>query len=258
MLLALTRPLSPSITRCELTYVERCPIDFAAAVRQHEGYQASLETLGCRVQQLPAEPDLPDAVFVEDTAVVLDECAVMARPGAASRRAECRSVAAALRPYRPLHRIEPPGTLDGGDVLHVGRRIYAGLSSRTNAEGVRQLRAILTPMGYTVEGVSIRRCLHLKAAATALGDRILLDPRLIDGVVFGGLAWLEVDPDETPAANVLCIGRSVLCAASAPRTRARLEAEGYNVVSVEASELAKAEGGLTCCSLVFDVGAGQR
>jgi len=254
MLLALTRPVSSSITRCELTHLERCPIDLARAAKQHERYVAALETLGCNIERLPAEPDLPDAVFVEDTAVVVDECAVMARPGAASRRPETGSVAAALGVYRALEWIEPPGTLDGGDVLRVGRRIFVGVSTRTNAEGASQLEAILRPMGYAVEPVSVRTCLHLKTAATALADdRLLLNPRLVDAAIFGGLDWIEVDPREPFAANVLSVGGTVLCPAAAPHTQRRLAGGAYRVVSVDVSELAKAEGGLTCCSVVLNI-----
>lgn len=252
MLLAITRAIPPSLARCELTHLERRPIDVARAVEQHRQYESALEALGCRVRRLPAEPELPDSVFVEDAAVVVDECAVVTRPGAASRRAETASVAEALRPHRDLREIEAPGTLDGGDVLRLGRRIYVGIGGRTNEEGARQLGAFLAPFGYAVHPVAARGCLHLKTAATALGDDLLLiNPAWVDGAVFGGARWVEVDPAEPFAANVLCVGNTVLAPAAAPRTRARLENHGFEVVSVDASELAKAEAGLTCCSLVF-------
>jgi len=252
MLIALTRAVSPSITRCELTHREREPIDVSLAALQHARYEAALAALGCTVQRLPPEPDLPDAVFVEDTAVVFDECAVIARPGAASRRPETRSVATALCRYRPLYRIDAPGTLDGGDVLRVGRRVYVGISSRTNLGGARQLDELLAPAGYSVECVAVRGCLHLKSAATALdGDEVLLNPASADPSAFGRLKWIAAAPEERFAANTLCIGRKVLCQANAPRTRERLETSGYEVIEVDASEMAKAEGGLTCCSLLF-------
>jgi len=252
MLIALTRAVSPTITRCELTHVQREPIDLSLAARQHERYEGALEALGCRVTRLSPEPDLPDAVFVEDTAIVLNECGVIARPGAATRRRETTSVAAALGQYRSLQSIEPPGTLDGGDVLRVARRIYVGMSSRTNEDGARQLGHLLAPMGYAVERIALRGCLHLKSAATTLsGGQLLLNPALVDATLFGTRRWIAVDPDEPFAANVLCVGRRVLCQARAPRTRKRLAACGYDVIAVDVSELAKAEGGLTCCSLVF-------
>lgn len=193
-------------------------------------------------------------MFVEDTAIVLDECSVLARPGAASRRSEATSVAAALCQYRSLHRIEPPGTLDGGDVLRVARRIYVGMSSRTNEDGARQLEHLLAPMGYTVERIAVRGCLHLKSAATVLGDEaLLLNPALVDTALFRGLKWTPVHPAEPFAANVVSVGRKVLCQGRAMRTSERLEAGGFEVVAIDVSELAKAEGGLTCCSLLFRV-----
>lgn len=255
MLIALTRAVSPTITSCELTHQQREPIDVSLAATQHKRYEAALEELGCTVQRLPPEPDLPDAVFVEDTAVVFDECAVIARPGAVSRRPETTSVAKAVCRYRPLHRIDPPGTLDGGDVLGVGRGVYVGISSRTNIAGAKQLEQMLAPMGYTVECITVRGCLHLKSAATALdGDELLLNPALVVPSAFGRLKWMAVPPEEPFAANVLCIGRQALCPANAPRTQERLQAFGYGVIAVGTSELAKAEGGLTCCSLVFPEG----
>lgn len=252
MLIALTREVSPSITSCELTHVPRAPIDVSLAASQHTRYEAALEALGCTVQRLPPEPDLPDAVFVEDTAVVFDECAVIARSGAASRQPEATSVMTALGRYRRVGRIDAPGTLDGGDVLRVGRGVYVGVSSRTNISGAKQLDEMLAPLGYTVECITVRGCLHLKSAATALdGEQLLLNPALVDPSAFGRPTWIAVPPEEPFAANVLCIGRKVLCQANARRTRERLEASGYEVIAVDVSELAKAEGGLTCCSLVF-------
>jgi dimethylargininase len=252
MLIALTRQVSPSITRCELTHLQRAPIDIARAERQHERYEAALQAMGCTVQRLPPEPDLPDSVFVEDTALVFDQCAVIARPGASSRRPEVTSVVTALERYRSLHRIEPPGTLDGGDVLTVGDRVYVGLSTRTNAVAAKQLERVLAPLGYAVEVIAVRRCLHLKSAASALSNgQLLLNPSVLARAPFDRLKGIEVHPAEPFAANVVCIGRQVLCQAGATRTQERLEACGYTIVSVDMSELAKAEGGLTCCSLVF-------
>jgi dimethylargininase len=191
-------------------------------------------------------------VFIEDTAVVFDELAVLTRPGALSRRAEVDDVAAALAPYRELHRIDTPGTMDGGDVLQVGRQVFVGLSRRTNQEAARQLGAIVEPFGYRVQAVAVERCLHLKSAVTAASDDLLvLDPDLIDGSLFGGLEWIPVAAGEPGAANVVRVGATLLCPEGAPDTRRRLEARGLDVHPVRASELAKAEGALTCCSLVF-------
>ena len=254
MLLAITRPVPPSITECELTHLERQPIDWTRATAQHHAYECALQSLGCKLERLPVAPSQPDSVFIEDTAFVVDECAVIARPGAPSRRAETSMVADALRPYRRLAPIEAPATLDGGDVLRIGRRVYVGVSTRTNAEGIRQLSATLEPLGYSVESVVVRECLHLKTAVSALGDeQLLLNPRMVDGTAFRGAPWIEIDPAEPFAANVICVGDSVLCPANAPGTRRRLETHGYDVVAVDASELAKAEAGLTCCSVILRV-----
>lgn len=251
--LALTRPVPPSIVRCELTHLARTPIDVDNAVRQHDAYEAALRSLGCAVTRLAGASDQPDSVFIEDTALVLDEVAVITRPGAASRRGETRVVDEALRPHRRVVRIEAPDTLDGGDVLRVGRTLYAGLSTRTTAAGAAQLRALLAPFGYHVETAVVRDALHLKSAASALPDgRVLINPRMVDASAFGGARTIDVDAGEPCGANVLCVGTTVICPAAAPRTRARLDALGYSTLSVDASELAKAEGGLTCCSLLFE------
>lgn len=253
MIVAITRPVPASFARCELTHLERVPIDVALASKQHERYEAALESLGCEVRRLSEEPDLPDSVFVEDAAVVFDEVAIITRPGASSRRPETASVASALTPYRPLRVIEAPGTLDGGDVLRVGRAVFVGRSARTNADGVRQLRDLLAPFGYTTACADVRGCLHLKSAATAVDDDLLLvNPAWVDARTFGGVSRLDVDPDEPSAANVVRVGDSLLCVASAPRTRERLTTRGFDVRTVDVSELAKAEGGLTCCSLLFE------
>jgi dimethylargininase len=252
MLVALTRAVPPSMADCELTHVERQPVDVEVATMQHARYEAALRSLGVRVERVDAAPDLPDSVFIEDTAVVFDGFAVLARPGAASRRAEVDGVAAALGRFRPVHAIAAPGTLDGGDVLVAGRHVFVGLSGRTNGEAVAQLRHVLEPSGYVVSAVPVSECLHLKSAVTAASDTLLvINPDRIDGARFAPLELLEVDPSEPAAANVLRVGDTVVCPESAPRTRARLEGRGLKTMGVDASELAKAEGALTCCSLLF-------
>jgi len=256
--IAITRRVSPEIGRCELSYLEREPIDVGLAERQHAAYERCLAGLGCAVTSLPAEAALPDSVFVEDAAIVLDELAVITRPGAVSRRAETHSVAAALAPWRTLLRLGPPGTLDGGDVLVVGRRIFVGRSRRSNEAGCGQLRDLLAPRGYSVVPVPVRGCLHLKSAVTAVAaDRLLLNPAWVDASAFAGLATLEVDPAEPRAANALRIGAAVVFPAAFERTRRRLEAAGIDVVTVDVSELARAEGAVTCCSLVFEAARGE-
>ena len=254
--IALTREVGPALARCELTHVAREPIDVDRARAQHLAYEDVLRSLGCEVRRLPPEPEMPDAVFVEDTAVVFDELAVITRPGAASRRGEVRSVAAALASYRTLHVLEEPATLDGGDVLVVGRSVFVGLSTRTNEDGVAQLAAVLAPHGYSVSALPVRSCLHLKSAVTRVGPAtVLLNPDWADASAFPAFERIEVDPAEPWAANALAVGRSVLHPVTFPRTRERLVRAGLDVRGVDLSELAKAEGAVTCCSLVLEARA---
>ena len=249
---AVTRAVSPSLGRCELSYIARTPIDVARARAQHRDYLRALESAGCGVLTLPVESELPDSVFVEDVAIVLDELAVLTRPGAPSRRPEVASVANLLRDYRSLEAIAAPATLDGGDALSIGRMLYVGQSARSNPDGIAQLRELLAAHGYAVEGVVTRGCLHLKSAVTALSDDcVLLQPAWVDRERFADFRIIEVDPAEAHAANVLRIGDTLIMPASFPRTRRRLLDAGFEVAVVDVSELQKAEGAVTCCSLVF-------
>jgi dimethylargininase len=250
---AITRKVSPAIGRCELSYLAREPVDVQTAERQHLAYERCLADLGCSVVSLAAETGLPDSVFVEDAAVVLDDLAVITRPGAASRRPETAAVAATLGRFRPLAWIEAPGTLDGGDVLVVGRSVYVGRSRRSDAGGYGQLRDLLLPRGYRLVPVPVSGCLHLKSAVTALSeDRLLVNRDWVDVAHFEGWGIVEVDPAEPRAANALLIGGVVVFPAAFGRTLQRLEQAGIQVVAVDVSELAKAEGAVTCCSLVFE------
>ena len=249
--LALTRPVSPTLDRCELAHHDRVPIDVERAAAQHAAYEAALEAAGLEVVRVSAAPELPDAVFIEDTAVVLEDVAVLALPGAASRRPEVPAVAEALRAYRPLAAIEAPATLDGGDVLVMGRRLFVGESGRTNAEGRAQLRSILEPEGYEVRPVALSGCLHLKSAATAVSDdTVLLNPGWVDPASFEGCRTVEVAAGEPRAGNVMRLPAGVLMAAGQPATAARLRALDVRVTTVDVSELMKAEAGVTCCALL--------
>jgi dimethylargininase len=253
MLTAITRSVSPGIVNCELTFVARQPINLAKAEEQHRAYQRLLEKCGARVISLPAEPSLPDSMFVEDPALVLDELAVILPLGTQTRRPEAASIAQSLSKFRKLAHVELPGTAEGGDILRVGRRLFAGLSSRTNAGGISQLASILAPHGYEVIAVSVSGCLHLKSAVTHIGRNLLLANRAwFDTKPFTGFEWIDVDPGEPHAANALAIGTTVVFPASFPRTRARIEDRGFHVTPLDISELQKAESGLTCSSLLFD------
>jgi dimethylargininase len=246
MRVALTRQVSPALALCELSFIERAPIDFSLAQEQHREYAWSLGALGLNVISLPTDVKLPDCVFVEDPAIVLDEIAVICRPGVESRRPECDALAEALGPYRELHRIIEPGTLEGGDVMLVDGTLYVGMSRRTNAEGIRQLTSIVRRFGYKVCAVPVSGSLHLKSACCWLGDRLLVNREWI-----GPLDLPSIDVAEPHAANVLRVDDTLLMPASFPRTRETLEKEGYRVITVDISELQKAEGGVTCSSLIF-------
>ena len=255
---AITREVSPALAGCELSFVPRSPIDVALARMQHAAYCDALASLGCEIVALPALQDYPDSVFVEDVALAFDEIAVATRPGAESRRGEGDAVHEVLGRLRPLVRIEAPGTLDGGDVLRVGRRVFVGISARSNASGRAQLRDHLAPFGYTVEGVATRDCLHLKSAVTQVAeDTVLVNPAwLADASPFAGHRTIEVDPDEEHAANAVRVGDAILYPDCFPKTLARLQAQGIAVTTVDVSELQKAEGAVTCCSLLLrNVGA---
>jgi dimethylargininase len=254
MLTAITRAVSAGIVNCELTFVARQPIELAKAEEQHRAYQQLLEKCGARVISLPAEPALPDSMFVEDPAIVLDELAIIFPLGTETRRPEAASIAQALGQFRKLACVDLPGQLEGGDILRVGRRLFAGLSSRTNAEGIRQLASILAPYGYEVVSVAVTGCLHLKSAVTYIGRNTLLANRAwFDTKPFSGFEWIDVAPEEPHAANAVAIGATIIFPASFPRTRARLQARGFHVTPLDISELQKAESGLTCSSLLFDV-----
>ncbi|HXO84744.1 MAG TPA: arginine deiminase family protein [Gemmatimonadales bacterium] len=252
MLIAVTRAVSPTLADCELTHRPRDPINVANAVAEHALYEAALRSLGATILRAPDEPALPDAVFVEDAAIVLDEVAVITRPGAPSRRPETESVATVLGKYRPLQRIQQPGTLDGGDVLRVGRTLYVGLSSRTNREAIAELETLLSEWDYEVSPVPLRGCLHLKSAVTQVAENLLLiNDRMVGPECFGPIDRVKVAPEEPHGANALWLGGAVVYPAHYPRTAERLDRAGVRVVPVPSTEVAKAEGGVTCCSLVF-------
>jgi dimethylargininase len=253
MLTAITRAVSSALANCQLSFVPRQTIDLAIACRQHRAYEQLLEKLGARVISLPAEPALPDSMFVEDPAIVLEELAIIFPLGTDSRRAEAASVAHALSAFRKLAHVILPGTSEGGDILRIGRKLYVGLSKRSNSEGLRQLTAIVAPYEYEVIPVNVTGCLHLKSAVTHLGEKTLLANRAwFDATAFSDYKWLEVDPAEPHAANALAIGGTIIFPAAFPLTRARIEAAGFDVTPLDISELQKAESGLTCSSLLFD------
>jgi dimethylargininase len=253
MLTALTRAVSRSIESCELTWLPRRKIDLNLAIAQHHAYEATLAELGVRVISLPEEPDLPDAVFVEDPLIVVDEVAVLAPMGCESRRRERESLAQAIVPFRPLRTLREPAKLEGGDVMRIDRTLFVGLSTRTDEAGVAALADILQPFDYRVIPVALRGCLHLKSACCSLGD----------GAIVANAAWLDIAPlaafgilpvaeEEPHAANVLRVGNTVIMPAAFPRTERMLRGEGFNLRTVDISELMKAEAAVTCSSVIFE------
>lgn len=249
---ALTRDVSATIGECELTFLDREPIDVERAVAQHRVYCEILADLGVRVVVLPAEPDLPDAVFVEDTTVALDEVAVVTLPGAASRRPEVISMAETLRRFRPVEYMLGPGTVDGGDVMHIGRTLYVGRTARSTDEGIEDLRRLVAPHGYRVEPVEVDGCLHMKSGCAYLGrNAVLANRQWVDVSAFGDAEIVDVAESEPWAANTLTIGDTVLLASCFPGTRAIVERRGFTVRPADISEFQKAEGGLSCLSVLL-------
>lgn len=249
--IAITRPVSASIAQCELTYLAREPIDLDLARRQHADYEALLESLGREIVRLPGLDEHPDAVFVEDAAVALDEIAIVAPMGAASRVGETPSVEAALTRYLPVTHLTPPATLDGGDVLRVGRRVFVGLSRRTNRAAAEQLARLLRPYDYEVVGVSVSGALHLKSACTYIGGHaVLANPEWVDVSPLEPTDIVRVDASEPWGASVLEADGTLVMAAGFPKTARLLRSRGHRVEVVDLSELRKAEGGPTCLSIL--------
>jgi len=252
-LLAITHVPSPQLECGERTYVEEAPVDFALALRQHAQYCDALRLCGAEVITLDVNRRLPDCVFVEDTAIVLDEVAVMMSMGAESRRAEPAGIEPTLRRYRKIARVDLPATIDGGDVVRSGRTLYVGASPRTNAAGIDALGQVVRAYGYTVIGVPVMNCLHLKTACSALPDgRLLVNREWIDASPLPSRALVDVPAAEPWAGDVLVIGERIISSDAFPETARLLERTGFDVTPVAVSEFAKVEGGVTCLSLVFE------
>jgi dimethylargininase len=252
MPLAFTRAVSPRIAECALTHLDRQAIDPVRAAGQHAAYEQALRDAGFDVVRLPELADDPDAVFVEDTALLLGEHAVITRPGAPSRAGETDSTAAGLEPYFTVHRLAA-GILDGGDVLRIGARLYVGQSSRTDAAGTQALADLVEPLGFEVVPVELGRCLHPKTAVTFAGrESVLVNPKWVDPGLFAETQAIAVAGDEPLAANVVRAGDRLLMAAGSPNTAAVLRQRGFTVVELDLSELQKAEAGGTCMSLIAD------
>lgn len=252
-LLGVTHEPSPNMQDYERSYVGDQSIDLAVAREQHAAYREALRECGADVVVLDTNRTMADCVFVEDTAIVLDEVAVMMSPGAVSRRGEPAGIEPTLRAHRAIERLSLPATMDGGDVVVAGRAIYVGASARTNARGIADLRALLRPYGYSVTGIPVHGCLHLKTACSALPDgRFLVNADWIDVAPLPPDRLLQVPRNEPWSGDVLVIGERIIASDAFPETIALLRDQGWTVIPVSVSEFAKAEGGVTCLSLVFN------
>lgn len=252
MLTAITRSPSANLVNCEITYLDRQPIDYDLALKQHDHYCATLEKLGVAVTRLPADLNYPDSCFVEDTAIVVDELAVITSLGAKSRRGETESIAPELAKYRELIHIQLPATIEGGDVMQIDKTLFVGLSTRTNSQGIAALTEILQPQGYRVCPVKLKNVFHLKSGCTAIdSETILIVSQGIDLQPFSDFNLIFVSSEEAAAANTLRIGETILMQAKFPQTIEQVQSIGYKVEAVNISEFAKAEAGLTCLSLIF-------
>ena len=251
-MIALTRRPAFALVNCEVGYAPRQEIDLHLAFHQHEAYCQALRQLGVAVEVLPSEEAFPDSVFIEDNAVILDELAMIASMGTPSRRGEPALLSPMLARHRRLAMIAPPATIEGGDVLRMGKTLYIGVSTRTNREGVEALRAIVEPLGYQVTPVGIQACLHLKTACTSLDDKTLLvNPDWIDSDALGAFRLLHVPAEEPFGANVLRLPGGVLVQPSSPLTRDVIESQGFAATCVDLGEFTKADAGLTCLSLLI-------
>lgn len=253
MVIAITREVSSRFNECEITHINRTPIDLDIARKQHHEYVQTLAKIGCQIIELDEEQDLPDSVFVEDTAFILPEVAVITRPGADSRKPETESIIQALSSHRPLVHVVAPATVDGGDVLVLGKNIFIGMSTRSTPEAVTQLQGLLDNYGYTVVGVKLTDCLHLKTAVTRVDDNtLLINKNWVSPEHFTGFDLIDVDSSEPFAANCLPVKDVIIYPTTFPNTQKKLEQKGFKIVNVNLDELAKAEGAVTCCSLIIE------
>jgi dimethylargininase len=251
--IALTRGISAGIDRCEVSFIDRVAIDLQKMKQQHRAYEEMLRSMGYEVIQIPADDSCPDCCFIEDTALLLDEIAVITYPGSVARRGEVPGVVPTIEKYRKTLRIEPPATLEGGDVLRIGRNLYVGLTQRTNPEGVDALRTLVAPYCYKVTAVPTPGALHMKSVCTAADDRtIVADPRRVDVSPLRDYDMIEIAPEEWMGGDLLPINGTLWMIEGFPKLKSALEARGFNVRTLNMSEFLKAEAGLTCLSLLFE------
>ncbi len=246
---AVVRDVPDTYDECIRTTNAR--IDVERARRQHDEYCRGLQNLGLRLIRIPGDNAYPDCVFVEDPAIVVGDQAIVGGMGVRTREGEERAVRRALARYKRVADVEPPGCLEGGDVLQIGNRMLVGLSKRTNAAAIGQLRSLLSKE-YEVVPVRIRETLHLKSVCAYLGaERVLLRPGHFDRRVLGGLEPILVPEAEARAANCLALNDRAMMPAGYPKTRRRLADAGFDVVEVSVTEFEKGDGGVSCLSIRF-------
>ncbi|NNE98545.1 MAG: dimethylargininase, partial [Pyrinomonadaceae bacterium] len=253
MITAITHRPSSKLTECNLTFLPKSQIDLKLALDQHKVYCQTLEDLGIKVITLTENSSMPDSVFVEDTALVLDEIAIITSMGASSRKPESALIENTLKEFRNTERISPPARIDGGDVLRLGKKLFVGNSTRTNKKAVRALHKLVSPYGYEVIRVKVSDCLHLKTGCSSLDDNtILINPDWINRDSFKEFKQIEVPVDEPFAGCVLRVGDTVLMHSGFKRTIKLVEKYGFNVRPIDISEFQKAEAGITCMSIIFE------
>jgi dimethylargininase len=252
MLVALTHTVSPNITNGEVTFIDRQVVSYDLALQQHDAYCNALENCGAEVKKLSVNLDSPDSCFIEDTAIVVDEVAIITSMGSSSRQQEPETIALELAQYREIVRVKLPATLEGGDVLQIGRRLYVGVSGRTNIQGFQELAQILKPWGYEVIPVELKNCLHLKTACTAISEEmILLNPQWVASETFADYKVLLVPKEEGWAANTIRVGDRVFLQHGFPQTLELVNKHHNSIEILDISEFRKVEAGLSCLSIIL-------
>ena len=252
MLIALTHTVSPSLAEGEVTFIDRQTVDYELALQQHATYCNALEKCGVEVKRLSVNPDSPDSCFIEDTAIVVDEVIIVTTIGSPARQHESRNVAPELARYGEIIHIQLPATIDGGDVLRIGRRLYVGVSGRTNSQGFHELAQILQQWNYEVIPVELKSCLHLKTACTAINEEtVLLNPHWVAPEVFSDYNVLSVPEEEGWAANTIRVGNTVFLQYGFPETLKLVEKYHDSIVTLDISEFRKVEAGLSCLSIIL-------
>lgn len=236
-----------------LTSASQGKPDFEKALEQHQAYVDALQNCGLEVHVLEADPHFPDSVFVEDVALCTPDCAIVTNPGAPSRNGEKIQIKPVLEEYyKDVETIEPPGTLDAGDVMMVGKHFYIGISERTNKDGAGQLTGILEQHGMSASTVPLKDMLHLKSGLSYLEHKhLLISGEFLNHPAFAAFQLIVVDPDEAYAANSLWINSTVLVPAGFPLTLSKIKQAGYQAITLDVSEFRKLDGGLSCLSLRF-------